>query len=66
MLRHILPNVAAPAIIVSVACFGGALLGRSGLSFIGLRVSIPQPEWGATMATGRTQVQHMVKYRILR
>ncbi len=53
MLRHILPNVIAPVIILSATRFGGALLAGSGLSFIGLGVPIPQPEWGAIMATGR-------------
>ena len=53
MGRHILPNVLAPVIILSATRFGGALLAGSGLSFIGLGVPIPQPEWGAIMATGR-------------
>ncbi|HEX9268939.1 MAG TPA: ABC transporter permease [Candidatus Limnocylindria bacterium] len=53
MARHILPNVVAPVIILSATRFGGALLAGSGLSFIGLGVPIPEPEWGAIMATGR-------------
>ena len=53
MVRHLLPNVVAPVIILSATRFGGALLAGSGLSFIGLGVPIPQPEWGAIMATGR-------------
>ena len=53
MVRHILPNVVAPVIILSATRFGGSLLAGSGLSFIGLGVPIPQPEWGAIMATGR-------------
>jgi len=53
MARHLLPNVVAPVIILSATQFGGALLAGSGLSFIGLGVPIPQPEWGAIMATGR-------------
>src|SRR2546428_620552 len=53
MARHILPNVMAPVIILSATRFGAALLAGSGLSFIGLGVPIPQPEWGAIMATGR-------------
>ena len=53
MTRHVLPNVVAPVIILSATQFGGALLAGSGLSFIGLGVPIPQPEWGAIMATGR-------------
>jgi len=57
MFRHILPNVIAPVIILSATRFGGALLAGSGLSFIGLGVPIPQPEWGAIMATGREYYQ---------
>jgi ABC-type dipeptide/oligopeptide/nickel transport system permease subunit len=53
MARHILPNVIAPVLILSATRFGGALLAGSGLSFVGLGVPIPQPEWGAIMATGR-------------
>ncbi len=53
MTRHILPNVIAPVIILSATRFGGALLAGSGLSLIGLGVPIPQPEWGAIIATGR-------------
>ena len=56
MFRHILPNVIAPVIILSATRFGGALLAGSGLSFIGLGVPIPQPEWGAIMATGREYI----------
>jgi peptide/nickel transport system permease protein len=56
MIHHILPNVIAPVIILSATRFGGALLAGSGLSFIGLGVPIPQPEWGAIMATGRDYI----------
>jgi peptide/nickel transport system permease protein len=56
MIRHILPNVVAPLLILSATRFGGALLAGSGLSFIGLGVPIPQPEWGAIMATGRDYI----------
>jgi peptide/nickel transport system permease protein len=56
MARHILPNVIAPVIILSATRFGAALLAGSGLSFIGLGVPIPEPEWGAIMATGRDYI----------
>jgi peptide/nickel transport system permease protein len=56
MVRHILPNVIAPVVILSATQFGGALLAGSGLSFIGLGAPIPQPEWGAIMATGRDYI----------
>lgn len=53
MMRHILPNVVAPLIILSSMRFGGALLTGAGLSFIGLGAQPPTPEWGAILATGR-------------
>lgn len=53
MMRHILPNVVAPLIILSSMRFGGALLTGAGLSFIGLGAQPPSPEWGAILATGR-------------
>ncbi len=53
MRLHLLPNVFAPALVLSTLRFGGALLAGSGLSFIGLGAQPPTPEWGAIMATGR-------------
>jgi ABC-type dipeptide/oligopeptide/nickel transport system permease subunit len=53
MLVHLLPNVYAPALVLSTLRFGAALLAGSGLSFIGLGAQPPTPEWGAIMATGR-------------
>lgn len=53
MRVHLLPNVFAPALVLSTLRFGGALLAGSALSFIGLGAQPPTPEWGAIMATGR-------------
>ena len=50
---HILPNVAAPVIVVSTLGMGTAILSASGLSFLGLGAQPPTPEWGATVADGR-------------
>jgi peptide/nickel transport system permease protein len=54
MFRHILPNVAAPVIVVSTLGMGSAILSASGLSFLGLGAQPPTPEWGATVADGRS------------
>ncbi len=51
--RHILPNVAAPVIVVSTLGMGTSILSASGLSFLGLGAQPPTPEWGATVADGR-------------
>jgi peptide/nickel transport system permease protein len=53
MVVHLLPNVFAPALVLSTLRFGAALLAGSGLSFIGLGAQPPTPEWGAIMASGR-------------
>jgi peptide/nickel transport system permease protein len=47
ILRHVLPNVVAPIIIISTLTFGIALLVQSGLAFIGLAVQPPAANWGA-------------------
>lgn len=53
MMKHILPNVVAPLIILSSMRFGSALLTGAGLSFIGLGAQPPEPEWGAILSGGR-------------
>jgi peptide/nickel transport system permease protein len=49
MLRHVLPNTAAPIIVQSTLQLGTALLTAAGLGFLGLGVVPPTPEWGAML-----------------
>lgn len=53
MFRHILPNVAAPLLVLSTLQIGSAILVGSGLSFLGLGAQPPTPEWGLMTAEGR-------------
>lgn len=53
LLRHILPNLASPIIVLVTLRLGTVLLAGGGLSFIGLGVQPPTPEWGALLAAGR-------------
>ena len=46
MLKHILPNIMAPVIVVCTANFASAILLEAGLSFLGLGVQPPMPSWG--------------------
>jgi peptide/nickel transport system permease protein len=46
LIRHILPNVSAPVIVMSASNFSSAILIEAGLSFLGLGVQMPQPSWG--------------------
>jgi peptide/nickel transport system permease protein len=51
MLRHILPNVMAPVIVLFTVGVGNVILAESALSFLGLGVPPPAPTWGG-MLTG--------------
>lgn len=54
MIRHILPNVIAPIIVISTLQVGTAILAGATLSFLGLGAQPPTPEWGLMVAAGRT------------
>jgi peptide/nickel transport system permease protein len=55
MLRYILPNVAAPIIVVATLGMGVAILAESSLSFLGFGVPPPTPSWGGMLSgSGRT------------
>lgn len=51
IVRHILPNVFAPVLILATAGFGTAILAEASLSFLGLGTPPPEPSWG-TMLSG--------------
>lgn len=53
LLRHVLPNIAGPVVVVATLEFGLMVLFEAGLSFLGLGVQPPTPSWGAIMAVGR-------------
>ncbi len=53
MLRHILPNCLAPIIVQISMHIGGAVISAAGMSFIGLGIAPPSPEWGAMLSAGR-------------
>jgi len=53
IIRHILPNVAAPIIVMSTLGMGTAILSAASLSFLGLGAQPPTPEWGTIVSEGR-------------
>ena len=55
--RHVLPNTISTLIVLVTLRFGSALLMAGGLSFIGLGVQPPHPEWGALLADGRAYMR---------
>ncbi len=65
ILRHILPNSMAPIIVQSTLGVASAILNAAGLSFIGLGIQPPNPEWGAMLSGGRQYIRdfpHMTLY----
>ncbi|MDR7544192.1 MAG: ABC transporter permease [Armatimonadota bacterium] len=55
--RHILPNVLAPLIVLSTLGMAGAILTGAALSFLGLGVQPPTPEWGIMLSDGRNYLR---------
>lgn len=56
ILKHILPNCMAPIIVQASMYLGGSIMAIAGLSFIGLGVQPPTPEWGNILNTGLDNV----------
>ncbi|MBO8127043.1 MAG: ABC transporter permease [Firmicutes bacterium] len=57
VLNHVLPNVVAPIIVLSTLRFATAILSAAGLSFLGLGVQPPTPEWGAMAYASRSYIR---------
>lgn len=57
-LYHILPNAMAPIIVQATLCIAGSILSIASLSFIGLGISAPTPEWGSMLSSGRQFIRH--------
>jgi len=62
MFRHLLPNVIAPLLVHMTMGIGMAITMAAALSYIGLGVQPPTPEWGAILADGRA---HILNYPYL-
>ena len=53
IFKHIIPNCVAPIIVQVTLRMASAIYNTSALSFLGMGVSVPSPEWGALLANGR-------------
>lgn len=58
ILKHILPNAIGPILVQSTLAMGSVILTISSLSFIGLGVKPPQPEWGTMLYDARNLFRH--------
>lgn len=53
MIRHILPNVAGPMIVQTTMNVASMILQAASMSFLGLGVTAPRPEWGALISEAK-------------
>lgn len=53
LFQHVLPNSLSPILVQFTTRLGGAIIACSSLSFLGLGVEMPNPEWGALLSAGR-------------
>lgn len=57
IFRHILPNVLSPIIVHVSTGISGGIITAASLSFLGLGVQAPTPEWGALLASSRQYIR---------
>lgn len=65
IIKHVIPNAIAPLIVEISMSIASAGLSASSLSFIGLGVTPPTPEWGAMLASARNYIRlypHMIMF----
>ena len=57
MFKHLLPNVISPMIVAITMQIGGGITAAAGLSYLGLGVQQPTPEWGALLSDAVSVIQ---------
>ena len=58
ILRHVIPNCMGPIIVEATINLSYMIMLSSSLSFIGLGVQPPSPEWGAMLSDGRENMRY--------
>lgn len=57
IFKYIIPNAMAPIIVQATLGLAGAILSIAGLSFLGLGIRPPTPEWGAMLSNARVYMR---------
>ncbi len=58
IMRHVLPNAMGPIIVQATMAVAGCITATAGLSFIGMGIQAPIPEWGAMLSSGREYMRY--------
>jgi peptide/nickel transport system permease protein len=59
LVRHVLPNVAAPALVAATLGIANVILLEAGLSYLGIGVRPPTASWGAIIQDGAERVSEL-------
>ena len=57
ILKHIIPNCLSPIIVQTTLRVGSNIISASSLSFLGVGITPPTPEWGAMISDGRSYIR---------
>lgn len=57
ILRHVIPNIISPLIVMATMGMGYVILSAAGLSFLGFGVQPPTPEWGSMLSEGKIYIR---------
>lgn len=60
IMKHILPNAIGPVIVQATLQMGSVILNIAGLSFVGLGIQPPTPEWGSMLSEARDYLREYV------
>lgn len=58
IIKHIIPNCMGPLIVQATLSIAGSILAISSLSFLGLGIQPPTPEWGSMLSSGRQYIRY--------
>lgn len=64
IFKHVIPNCLAPIIVQATLGVAYAIINAAGLSFIGLGLEPPSPEWGAMLSEGRAFIRDHIHMTI--
>ena len=64
-VRHVLPNMLAPLIVLATAQLGSAILVEASLSFLGLGVPAPHPSWGRMLSESSAEYARQAPWLVI-
>ena len=58
ILAHIMPNIVGPVVVQCTLGVASTIMSAAGMSFLGLGIAPPAPEWGAMLSEGRNVIRY--------